>query len=225
MKNEAERQMLLHHAVSTIGGFLGGYAIFNHCDVFGNAQTANLIHLVGKVFSADFSGIIYLALGFLTYAAGNIFCVIAEKFIKFDLKLVSLALTCGAVVLLGLFPSISNDYVAVLPILFVTPVQWNAYKTAGGYDSSTIFSSNNVRQAVMSLTRFIIDRDKKQALKTKFYWLTLASFYAGTAFSCVVSVFFGTSGVWFCLLLIALSFCAYLYLKLPASKTVMVAGK
>ena len=41
-----QKQHILHFAVSSLGGFMGGYAIYNHCDVFGNAQTANMIHLV-----------------------------------------------------------------------------------------------------------------------------------------------------------------------------------
>ena len=37
-----QKQHILHFAVSSLGGFMGGYAIYNHCDVFGNAQTANI---------------------------------------------------------------------------------------------------------------------------------------------------------------------------------------
>ena len=213
MNEKASRQKLLHYAVSTVGGFLGGYAIFNHCDFFGNAQTANLIHIVCKIFSADFSGIAFLVLALATYISGNVFCVIAEKFIKHDLRLISLIMTSCAVVIIGLFPNIANDYIAVLPILFVMPIQWNAYRTAGGYVSSTIFSTNNLRIAVMSLTRYIIDRDKKQGEQAGFYWLTLLGFHSGVALACVSSVFLGATSVWFCFVPIALSSAAYLWLK------------
>ena len=81
MNEKASRQKLLHYAVSTIGGFMGGYAIFNHCDYFGNAQTANLIHIVCKIFSADFSALAFLVLALITYILGNVFYVLAEKFI------------------------------------------------------------------------------------------------------------------------------------------------
>lgn len=222
MERDASRQILLHHAVSTIGGFLGGYAIFNHCDIFGNAQTANLIHLVCKIFSADFAGLIFLVLALLSYVAGNVFCVIAEKFIRYDIRLISLALTSCAVVVIGAFPNVSNHYIAVLPILFVMPIQWNAYRTAGGYVSATIFSTNNIRMAVMSLTRYIIDRDKKQALQARFYWITLLSFHTGVAFSCVASVFLGTMSVWFCFVPIALSVGAYMWLKERRIKRLVV---
>ena len=213
MNEKASRQKLLHYAVSTIGGFMGGYAIFNHCDFFGNAQTANLIHIVCKIFSADFSGLVFLVLALITYILGNVFYVLAEKFIKHDLRLISLIMTSCAVVVIGLFPNIANHYIAVLPILFVMPIQWNAYRTAAGYASATIFSSNNLRIAVMSLTRYIIDRDKKQGEQARFYWLTLLSFHSGVALACVASVFLGTMSVWFCFVPIALSSAAYLWLK------------
>lgn len=213
MNEKASRQKLLHYAVSTVGGFLGGYAIFNHCDFFGNAQTANLIHIVCKIFSADFSALSFLILALMTYISGNVFCVLAEKFIRHDLRVISLIMTSCAVVIIGLFPNIANHYIAVLPILFVMPIQWNAYRTAAGYASATIFSSNNLRIAVMSLTRYIIDRDKKQGEQAKFYWLTLLSFHSGVALACVASVFLGTMSVWFCFVPIALSSAAYLWLK------------
>lgn len=213
MNEKASRQKLLHYAVSTIGGFMGGYAIFNHCDFFGNAQTANLIHIVCKIFSADFSALAFLVLALITYILGNVFYVLAEKFIKHDLRLISLVMTSCAVVVIGLFPNIANHYIAVLPILFVMPIQWNAYRTAAGYASATIFSSNNLRIAVMSLTRYIIDKDKKQGEQAGFYWLTLLSFHSGVALACVASVFLGTMSVWFCFVPIALASAAYLWLK------------
>lgn len=213
MNEKASRQKLLHYAVSTIGGFMGGYAIFNHCDFFGNAQTANLIHIVCKIFSADFSALAFLVLALITYILGNVFYVLAERLIKHDLRLISLVMTSCAVVIIGLFPNIANHYIAVLPILFVMPIQWNAYRTAAGYASATIFSSNNLRIAVMSLTKYIIDKDKKQGEQARFYWLTLLGFHSGVALACVASVFLGTMSVWFCFVPIALSSAAYLWLK------------
>ncbi len=218
MDREIRKEKVLHHAVSVVGGFLGGYAIFNHCDLFGNAQTANLIHLVGKIFSADFSGIVFLLLAAASYFAGNTFCVIAEKFIKFDLKCISLIFTSCAVVIIGIFPHVSNHYVALLPILFVTPIQWNAYRTAAGYASSTIFSTNNYRVTVMSLTRYLIDKDKKQADQAKFFGMTLLCFHTGVALSCVTGLFLGTESIWFCFIPITVSSAVYVWYSEGALK-------
>ena len=42
-KNTLERR--LHLNMTLIGGFFGGYAILNHSDLFGSAQTGNMISL------------------------------------------------------------------------------------------------------------------------------------------------------------------------------------
>ena len=85
-----QKQHILHFAVSSLGGFMGGYAIYNHCDVFGNAQTANMIHLVSKIFTGDFEGVVFIVIALLTYILGNVFFVIADRFIKLENKTVSL---------------------------------------------------------------------------------------------------------------------------------------
>lgn len=35
----------LHCTMAFIGGYIGAYALLNRADVFGNAQTSNLIHV------------------------------------------------------------------------------------------------------------------------------------------------------------------------------------
>ena len=117
-----QKQHILHFAVSSLGGFMGGYAIYNHCDVFGNAQTANMIHLVSKIFTGDFEGVVFIVIALLTYILGNVFFVISDRFIKLETKTVSLIASAVALLIIGTFPNISNNYLAILPILFVTPV-------------------------------------------------------------------------------------------------------
>lgn len=209
MDREAKRQKLAHYAASTVGGFMGGYAIFNFCDLFANAQTANMIHLVCKIFSADFSGLAFVVASFVTYIAGNVFCVAAEKYFKTDLKLISFVMTSMAIVAVGLVSALTESCFALVPILFVMPIQWNAYRTAAGYVSATIFSTNNLRQATMSLSSYLMDRDKKQLDKAKFYWTTLLCFHLGVAFVCVLSVFLGASSIWFGFVPLAASVAAY----------------
>ena len=213
MERKIKREYLLHHFVSMIGGFLGGYAIFNFCDVFGNAQTANLIKLVLKFFAGDFTAVAFLAIGFFTYVAGNVFYTVAKKYLSFDLKALSLILLSCAVVIVGFLPHDINGYLAVLPILFVTPIQWNAYITAGEYTSATIFSTNNLRVATVSLTSYILDKDKSQLARARFYWVTLFFYYFGVAFACVASMCFGMNGIWFCFVPITASAIIYLRYK------------
>lgn len=144
-----QKQHILHFAVSSLGGFMGGYAIYNHCDVFGNAQTANMIHLVSKIFTGDFEGVVFIVIALLTYILGNVFFVIADRFIKLETKTVSLIASAVALLIIAIFPNISNNYLAILPILFVTPVLWNSFRTAGSYVTSPIS-----RQTTFVLQRF-----------------------------------------------------------------------
>lgn len=201
--------MMLHHAVSVIGGFLGGYTIFNHADIFGNAQTGNLIRLVLDLCKGDFTFIGFMFLSFITYCGGNVFYVLVRRRSGLSMKIVSLIVTSLAVIIVGAIPFVTNHYIACLPVIFAAPIQWNAYKIAGGNSSSTLFSSNNIRQATMLLTKYFLDKDRQTLLKARFYWVTLLCFHIGVAFSCFMSILFSTASIWFCFVPILLSAFAY----------------
>lgn len=204
-----KRQIELHHTVSAIGGFFGGYTIFNHCDIFANAQTGNLIKLVCNACSGQLESVGYMVLMFFIYAAGNAFYAVMRKYVRLSMKIISFIVTAVCILAVGLLSSSENNFIAVFPVFFLAPVQWNAFKTAGGNSSATTFSSNNVRQAVMLLTKFFLDRDKKALKNSRFYWATLLCFHLGAAFSCLLSLAFGVHSIWFCYILLAIAVFAY----------------
>ena len=207
-----QKQHILHFAVSSLGGFMGGYAIYNHCDVFGNAQTANMIHLVSKILRVILRRCVYRHRSPYIIFSVNVFFVISDRFIKLETKTVSLIASAVALLIIGIFPNISNNYLAILPILFVTPVLWNSFRTAGSYVTSPIFSTNNLRVATVSTFTGIIDNDKDMKKKAKFYWLTLASYHIGVVLACVPSVFIGVNSIWFGFVSIVLSTASYMWL-------------
>ena len=45
MGAEQRRERYLHNLMAVIGGFFGGYAILNRCDILGSAQTVSYTHL------------------------------------------------------------------------------------------------------------------------------------------------------------------------------------
>ena len=193
-----KRQIQLHHAVSVIGGFWGGYTIFNHLDIFANAQTGNLIKLVLGICSLQLDAVLYLLSYFCIYITGNAFYAVARKKLGISMKIVSFIVSALAIVSVGILNYTNNSFLAVMPIFFAAPVQWNAFKTAGRNSSSTIFSSNNVRQAVILLTNYIMNRDKKDLRNARFYWATLLFFHIGVAASCLLSLALGEQSIWFC---------------------------
>lgn len=209
MDRELKNQRHTHYAVSIIGGFLGGYAIINFYELFANAQTANMIHLVEKLVGRDYTGLFYIFAAMLTYMAGNAFCVLYRKFVDKNLRVISLTLDFAAITIVGIVTEFTNINFALLPILFAMPIQWNAFSDDAGYVSSTIFSTNNLRQATMSLTAYITDKDKAQLAKAKFFWTTLLCFHIGVAVVCVASMFYGVHSVWFGFIPVALASIVY----------------
>lgn len=221
MKKIVKRQKLVHYCASMIGGFLGGYTILNHADILGNAQTGNLIRLALDLCKGDLTFVWFMVLSFLIYCGGNVFYVLVRRRVKISMKIVSLICTSAAVIAVGAIPFVRNDFVACYPIVFVAPIQWNAFKNAGGNSSSTIFSSNNVRQATILTANFVLTRDKATAARARFYWLTLLSFSLGVAFAGSLSLWLGVYSIWFCFVPIALTAVAYYFYM---SEKLRVAG-
>lgn len=209
MDRELKNQRHTHYAASMIGGFFGGYAIINFYELFANAQTANMIHLVEKLVGHTYAGLSYVLAALFTYMAGNAFCVLFRKFISKNLRVLSLALDVLAIIAVGIITEFSDSSFALLPILFVMPIQWNAFNDDAGYVSSTIFSTNNLRQATMSLTQYLTDKDKAQLDKTKFYWATLLNFHIGVAVVCAASIIFSVHSIWFGFIPAALAVAMY----------------
>lgn len=209
MRRIQQRQRIVHHCASVIGGFWAGYTVLNHIEILANAQTGNLIRLVLGVCAGDFTFVWFMVIGFLLYCAGNVFYVLVRRRVRVSMKIVSLICSAVAVAVVGAIPFVRNDFIACFPIVFVAPIQWNAFKSAGGYSSSTIFSSNNVRQASMQTTRYFLTKDRQTGLKARFYWVTLLSFHLGVALAGVLSLWCGVFSIWFCYLPIALTAVAY----------------
>ena len=222
MERIVKNQMLVHYCASSIGGFWGGYTIVNHTEIFGNAQTGNLLKMVLDLTHGDLSFLGFMIISFFVYCGGNVFYVLVRRKARISMKIVSMICSAAAIAVVGALPFVRNDYIACYPIIFVAPIQWNAFKIAGGNSSSTIFSSNNVRQAAMLTTNFFLNRDRQTLEKARFYWLTLLSFHLGAAFAGVTSLFFGVYAIWFCyapLLLTAFMYYLYITSKRSAEPT------
>ncbi len=211
MKKIIQRQKLVHYSASLIGGFLAGYTVFNHMEILGNAQTGNLIRMMLDLCRGNLTFIWFMVLSFLIYCGGNVFYVLVRRKVKISMKIVSLICTSAAVIAVGAIPYVRNDYVACYPIIFVAPIQWNAFKIAAGNSSSTIFSSNNVRQASMLTTNYILSRDKATGAKARFYWLTLLSFNSGVAMAGLLSMWLGVFSIWFCFVPIGITVVNYYF--------------
>lgn len=89
---------------------------------------------------------------------------------------------------------------ALYPFFFATAFQWNSFKGAKGFASSTLFSTNNLKQFTMAVTEVFLNKDKTHTVKAKFFGCTLLFFHVGVACSFAARTLIGPRSI-FCALL------------------------
>lgn len=190
---ETKKKMItrfLHYNMAAFGGFLGCYAVMLRADFLGNAQTSNLLYLVISIIGRDINQFLLRVGALLLYVSAAMLFVIIKKKTNYNIKLISLIIDLGAVITLSLLPVEMNPILALYPIFFAMSFQWNSFPGEYGYASSTIFSTNNLRQVSLSIAEYLVDKEKKSLHKAIFFAGTLLGFHLGIAIAYVsVNVF------------------------------------
>ena len=168
-----------HYNMAVFGGFLACYAVMLRSDFLGNAQTANLLYLVVALIGKDVNEFILRVFAVLIYVLAAVLYVIVKKKTSLNIKYVSIAIDIIAALVLAVIPENANSILALYPIFFAMSFQWNSFPGEYGYASSTIFSTNNLRQVSVSLAEYVIDKDKKMLHKGLFFLGTIVSFHIG----------------------------------------------
>lgn len=196
MEFSEEFKQKLHYMMAVIGGFMGAYALIERCDVFGNAQTSNLIHLAMSILGKDFLDILIRVCGIVIYMGAVALAVVWKKKINIDVRFAALIIDAFAVVTIGFFPENMNNMIALYPIFFAAAFQWTAFPGAFGYNCSTIFSTNNLKQFTMASVEYIMEHDEKQSHKAKFYAGTLICYHLGVAVAYIACKEFNIKAAW-----------------------------
>lgn len=187
--NKKERsETLAHHTMAMVGGFLGIYALLMRNETFGSSETSNLIYLVVDGLNGSFADFAIRLGGTLCYISGIVFATIAPKYMKkMDFRYISILVDAIACLVLAQIPGDTSPVLALYPMFFATAVQWLAYTQAAGYNSATIFSTNNLRQCFSGLAEYLHGKEAKQLQRFQFYGGTLLFFHVGVIYC------------WFCL--------------------------
>lgn len=202
---ERKYDATVHYVMAICGGFLGVYGIINRLSVFGSAQTANLISVIGDLVGKNLSDVVLRIGAFLIYISAIVLATILEKKTTWHLKYIVIGVEFLAICILSFFPENMNPILALYPIFFVSAFQWCVFKGAKGYVSSTIFSTNNLKQAFSAWTEYyLINKEntkekKEKAIKAKFFGGTLISFHIGVLLGYLTSLRFGLESIWFCM--------------------------
>lgn len=186
----------LHCSMAIIGGFLGAYALINRADMFGNAQTTNLIYFVMGILGRNFLQVSLRLVGILVYALGIILVTLWPKYFKARVQYFAILVDMIVIIILGFLPKDLDVIVALYPIFFAMSVQWSSFSGVYGYNCSTIFSTNNFKQFTSALTEYLYSKDKNFLHKAKFYGEVILSYHFGVVISFFACEYFGIKGAW-----------------------------
>ena len=207
MNNKSKCNLYLHSIMCLTGGFIGGYAILSRSGNLGSAQTSNLINLVLCLLGHNLSQFLLHLFGAVLYFAGIELYVFVSHKTKINIERYGIMVNILGCIILSFIPKSVDPITGLLPIFFMMSTQWSVFHGTNGYNSSTIFSTNNFRQMSLGLGEYIYSKDKAHIDKAKFFANSLLWYHLG-----VISSYFAckTFGIQASLLVLIPSFAGIL---------------
>ena len=168
-----------HLSFSAVGGFFAAYAILLRMGIMANAQTLNLLELLLSSLRCHWSEVLMHLGALAMYVLGTMSTVILPHLFGWDMRRVCPIIDALCAVLLAFLPAEMPVIPSLYPIFFAMSVQWSSFTGAQDHISSTIFSTNNTKQASLSLARHLCTREQGQIRRMWFYVSTILCFHAG----------------------------------------------
>lgn len=193
---QKNRHEILHYNMALIGGISGAYAILVRGGNFGAAETTNLIELALDCAEHNVMDIVVRMLILLIYSSSIITAHLISLKIPDRKYPICLTFECICVLLAGLIPTTLNPLVALYPIFAMSAFQWQIFTDSTTYNSATIFSTNNLKQALLSWTNYRLERDFQQKKRAVFFTRTLLAFHIGVLLGWLSVRFFNEKGIW-----------------------------
>lgn len=200
---DMKKEAILHFLMTSVGGYIGIYCVFARKGVFALAQTMNLLYIVADVKQSNWqdAGMRLGGVGLMCLAV--ITSIFLLKYGENGRKKISAAITMLAVISEGLISDTISSTFAMYPLFFAMPLQWCAFSTTCGYGSSTIFSTNNLRQCIDAYARYFTEKDSGMLSKARFFRNTLIGYHAGALLCFLAMEIEEMYCIWFCLPVLA----------------------
>ena len=183
---------ILHWNISFVGGFLGGYAILSHAGVFGSAQTGNLMEMASNVRFMEWEELGLRLLAMVIFACGVIASYMLTNYTNLHMR--KLAIWVDAAVS-DLRPCcrIGSRRLRVFTRSFLLGIPVGVYSGADGFNSATVFITNNFKQSVLGWTQYALTKDKEFKRKAVLYSNTVLMFFLGALLGVTGVVAFGNA--------------------------------
>ena len=169
---------ILHWNISLVGGFLGAYAILLHAGNFGSAQTGNLMEMGAELVSMEWFNVLLRLAALVLFGLGVASAYLLTNFTKINMRKLALWVDAAALALASMLP-LEPALVGIYPIFFASAFQWGVYSGADGFNSATIFMTNNFKQSVLGWLQYGLTKDKEFKRKAILYTYTVISFFLG----------------------------------------------
>ena len=195
--------VVLHWTMSVVGGFLGTYAILTHNGTFGSAETGNMMELAVEVTSLELDTVAVRLLAFLVFGAAIVISYLLTTYSKWNMRKLAIWIDAIGLLTTVFLPDSLDPIAGLYPIFFCAAFQWGTYCGAEGYNSASIFITNNYKQLLLAWTRYFIEKDRKLLAKAVLYSMTVVSFFAGACIGCFSVYSWGKYGAFVCLIPLA----------------------
>ena len=170
------KDLVLHSIMCGIGGFMGGYAVLCRGNL-GSSQTINMIDIVLGIVGENRSELLLRLVGLFLYILGIELVAILSKKTKINMHRYSIIIDMAGFLLLAIIPENVNKLIGLLPMFFILSTQWSVFHGERGYNSASVFSTNNLRQMVLALNDYAFGRERKDLNKALYYINTLFCFH------------------------------------------------
>jgi uncharacterized membrane protein YoaK (UPF0700 family) len=178
-----KKELYLHSLMCIVGGFFGGYAVLSHSGTFGSAQTLNMVEIVCAILGGDYYQFFLRLICLVLYISAILIGLTFMKKNICNTQRYSIMVDAVGAVLLCLIPAGTDTMICLMPVFFMMATQWTIFHGSSKYNSSTIFSTNNLKQLTLSLGEYVMEHDASQLDKAKFFGNSLLWYHIGVVIS------------------------------------------
>lgn len=201
--NEEQRfkhELWLFVPLAISGGFFEIYAYMSRGGIFANAQTGNLAILFKSICAGSIWGALYCMVPIILYMLAIFVTMEVPARMKNSIKWTELCVLIEMIIILfvGFIPETIPGRYAVLPIFFMTALQYNTFKSMRGQAVSTVFCTNNLRQVVIHYWRYKEKKDLQHIKYMNVYVIVLLSFGFGVILGFFSNIIFEEKAIWVC---------------------------
>lgn len=174
--------LILHGLMCCVGGYMAGYAVLCRGNL-GSAQTMNLIDLIFAVAGRNAREVLLRLAALLTYILGLSLVVILSRRARVNIQRYSILVDMAGFLVLAFIPEGADRVAALLPLFFMLSTQWSVFHGVRGYNSATVFSTNNLKQAVVALNEYALTKNRQHLGDALYFLGTLFWFHASVVIS------------------------------------------